>query len=81
MPPCPSCLQFTAKHRSRDSTGRQRFLRGGCRRSFTRASASAFAGSRWPPEVILMAVRWHLAQPLSATSVLVSLAERGSLRS
>jgi transposase, IS6 family len=39
---------------------------------------SVFAGYRWPPEVILTAVRWYLGHPLSATSVMVFLAERGS---
>jgi transposase-like protein len=35
------------------------------------------AGDRWPPEVILTAVRRYLGHPLSATSVMVFLAERG----
>jgi len=48
-----------------------------CRRTFTAHSTSAFSGYRWPPEVILTAVRWYLAHPLSATSVMVFLAERG----
>ena len=30
------------------------------------ASTSAFAGCRWPPEIILTAVRWYLGHPLSA---------------
>ena len=38
---------------------------------------SAFSGYRWPPEVILTAVRWYLGHPLSAPSVMVFLAERG----
>jgi len=38
---------------------------------------SAFSGYRWPPEVILTAVRWDLSHPLSGTSVMVLLAERG----
>jgi transposase-like protein len=40
-------------------------------------SASAFAGYRWPAEVILLAVRWSLSRPLSATRVTELLAERG----
>lgn len=43
-----------------------------CGRDFT----SAFAGYRWPAEVILLAVRWSLSHPLSATSVTELLAER-----
>jgi IS6 family transposase len=39
--------------------------------------ASAFSGYRWPADVILMAVRWYLRHPLSATSVMELLAERG----
>lgn len=60
-----------------DRAERQRFLREGCRRTFTADSATAFAGYRWPAEVILMAVRWYLAHPLSSTSVMVLLAKRG----
>jgi transposase, IS6 family len=36
-----------------------------------------FAGYRWPPEVILTAVRWYLGHPLSPSSVMVFLAEPG----
>jgi transposase-like protein len=61
----------------RDGAGRQRFVCRPCRRTFTAASVSAFAGSRWPPEGILTAVRWSLSHPLSGTSVMVLLAERG----
>ena len=46
-------------------------------RDFTIRSASAFSGYRWPADVILMAVRWYLRHPLSATSVMELLAERG----
>jgi transposase-like protein len=60
-----------------DRAGRQRFLCTSCGRTFTADSTAAFAGYRWPAEVILMAVRWYLAHPLSATSVMVFLAERG----
>ena len=48
-----------------------------CGRDFTLRSASAFSGYRWPADVILMAVRWYLRHPLSATSVMELLAERG----
>jgi transposase-like protein len=37
---------------------------------------SAFAGYRWPPDVILMAVRWYCSLPLSAVQVVRLLAER-----
>jgi len=35
----------------------------------THASSSAFSGYRWPPEVIVTAVRWYLSYPLSARQV------------
>ena len=37
---------------------------------------SAFAGYRWPPDVILTAVRWYASYPLSANHVMQLLAER-----
>ncbi len=36
---------------------------------------SAFSGYRWPPDVILMAVRWYCSLPLSAAQVVRLLAE------
>jgi len=38
---------------------------------------SAFAGYRFPPEVILLAVRWYLRYGLSYRDVAELLAERG----
>ena len=38
---------------------------------------SAFAGYRFPPEVIVLAVRWHLRFGLSYRDVEELLAERG----
>src|SRR4051794_34559481 len=77
MPACPACPASTAIRHGRDRAGRQRFPCKGCGRTFTTDSTAAFAGYRWPADVILMAVRWYLAHPLSATSVMVFLAERG----
>ncbi len=77
MPPCSACERPSTKRHGRDDAGRQRFVCRPCRRTFTAHSTSAFSGYRWPPEVILTAVRWYLAHPLSATSVMVFLAERG----
>src|SRR5687767_14294724 len=77
MTTCPSCAQPATKRHGPDGAGRQRFRCTRCRRSFTGTSGSAFSGYRWPPEVILMAVRWYLSHPLSGTSVMVFLAERG----
>jgi transposase-like protein len=41
------------------------------------APPSAFAGFRFPPEVILLAVRWYLRFGLSYRDVEEMLAERG----
>jgi putative transposase len=48
-----------------------------CRRTFTEHTGSVFSGYRWPADVILTAVRWYLAYPLSSRQVLELLAERG----
>ena len=42
-----------------------------------RAPRSAFAGYRFPPEVITLAVRWYLRFGLSYRDVEELLAERG----
>ena len=42
-----------------------------------RSSRSAFAGFRFPPEVITFAVRWYLRYGLSYRDVEELLAERG----
>jgi transposase-like protein len=39
--------------------------------------AGAFSGHRWPPDVIVTAVRWYLSYPLSGRQVTELLAERG----
>ena len=77
MATCPSCHQPASKRDGRAPAGRQRDAGRLCGRDFTAHSASAFAGYRWPPEVILLAVRWSLSHPLSATRVMAVLAERG----
>jgi transposase-like protein len=77
MPPCPYCHLPASKRDGRDPRGRQRYACHSCGRDFTEDSASAFAGYRWPADVILLAVRWSLSHPLSATSVMELLAERG----
>ena len=40
-------------------------------------NSSAFAGYRFPPEVIMLAVRWYLRYGLSYRDVEELLAERG----
>jgi len=77
MPTCPHCQRLVATRDGHDRHGRQRFACAHCGRDFTIRSTSAFSGYRWPADVILMAVRWYLRHPLSATSVMELLAERG----
>ena len=77
MPPCPSCQQPAIKRNGRDRRGRQKYACCSCRRTFTENTTSAFSGYRWPRDIIVMAVRWYLAYPLSSRQVLELLAERG----
>jgi len=77
MATCPTCHQPASTRDGRDPAGRQRYACRTCGHDFTEHSASAFSGYRWPAEVILLAVRWSLSHPLSATSVVELLAERG----
>jgi transposase, IS6 family len=50
-------------------------MRRRCRRVL--ASRSSFAGFRFPPDVITLAVRWHLRYGLSYRDVVELLAEWG----
>jgi transposase, IS6 family len=59
-----------------DATGRQSYHCRPCHRDFTAHSISIFSAYRWPPDVILMAVRWYCSLPLSAAQVVRLLAER-----
>ena len=53
-------------------------MRSRCsRRPSSPVPSSAFAGFRFPPEVILLAVRWYLRFGLSYRDVEELLAERG----
>jgi putative transposase len=77
MPLCPACQQPATKRNGVDRRSRQKYACGACRRTFTENTVSAFSGYRWPRDVILTAVRWYLAYPLSSRQVLELLAERG----
>jgi transposase-like protein len=77
MPPCPTCQQPASKRNGRDPRGRQKYACRPCGSTFTEDTASAFRGYRWPRDIIVMAVRWYLAYPLSSRQVLELLAERG----
>src|SRR5919204_5483880 len=76
MPLCPMSQQPASKRNGRDPRGRQKYACHRSRRSFTEATTSAFSGYRWPADVILTAVRWYLAYPLSSRQVLELPAER-----
>jgi IS6 family transposase len=76
MSTCPSCQHPATNRDGYDAAGRQRYHCRPCHRDFTAHSASAFSGYRWPPDVILMAVRWYCSLPLSASQVVRLLAER-----
>src|SRR5437899_2034355 len=69
MPLCPACQQPASKRNGLDPHGRQKYACRPCRRTFTEDTASAFSGYRWPRDVIIMAVRWYLAYPLSVKAV------------
>jgi|SRR5579859_367594 len=77
MPPCPACWQPASKRNGLDRHGRQKYVCRPCRHTFTENTASAFSGYRWPRDVIIVAVSWYLAYPLSSQHVLELLAERG----
>lgn len=74
---CPACQQPASKRNGRDRHGRQKYACRPCRHTFTEDTVSAFSGYRWRRDVIIMAVRWYLAYPLSSRQVLELLAERG----
>jgi transposase-like protein len=78
MSTCPSC-QHPATKRDGYTAGRQRYHCRPCQRDFTANSTSAFSGYRWPPDVILMAVRWYCSLPLSAAQVVRLLLDFGQL--
>jgi transposase-like protein len=71
-------LPATCHAPGRPPAGRQqRYACRPCGRDYTATSATAFAGYRWPADVILMAVRWYLSLTVSARQVTWLLAERG----
>jgi transposase-like protein len=77
MPLCPACQQPASKRNGLNRHDRQKYACRPCRRTFTENTLSAFRGYRWPRDVIVLAVRWYLAYPLSSRQVLELLAERG----
>ena len=64
---CPGCGLAAARKNGRDRQGRQLHQCRGCQRRFTARSATPFAGYRFPPDVIALAVRW-LSWPFSPSA-------------
>ena len=76
MSTCPSCHRPATKRDGYAAVGRQRYYCRPCHRDFTALPTSVFSGYRWPPDEILMAVRWYCSLPLSATQIVRLLPER-----
>lgn len=74
---CPRCGSADARKHGRDRQGRQLYRCCGCRRRFTVRTGTPFAGYRFPPDVIALAVRWYLRYRLSYADIAEILAERG----
>src|SRR5229473_2983679 len=77
MPTCPARQHSPAKRDGHTPSGRQRYACRSCRRDFTVQSGSAFSGYRFPPQVILTALRCYFSYGLSAQEVMELLAQRG----
>ena len=65
-----SCQRPASKHDGSDRRRRQQDACAPRGRDFTAASVSAFAGFRWPAEVILTAVCCDPSLPLSSAHVM-----------
>src|SRR5437763_2686451 len=74
---CPDCGAAATRKNGRDRQGRQVHECRDCRRRFTARSATPFAGYRFPPDIIALAVRWYIRYRLSYADVAELLAERG----
>ena len=74
---CPGCGLAATRKNGRDRQGRQLHQCSGCHRRFTARSATPFAGYRFPPDIIALAVRWYVRYRLSYADVAELLAERG----
>ena len=74
---CPGCGSAAMRKDGRDRRGQQRCRCGACPRRFTALTGTPFAGDRFPPEIIALAVRWSLRFRLSDADVAERLAGRG----
>ena len=66
---CNRCAGERLFKAGRDRAGRQVWRCAACGRRRTERSGSAFSGSRFPQEVIALAVRWYLRYRLSYCEV------------
>ena len=74
---CQRCQGERFTKEGRDREGRPVYRCSSCRRRRAEQSTSAFAGYRFPPGVIALAVRWYLRFRLPYADVAELLAERG----
>jgi transposase-like protein len=74
---CPGCGSAATRKDGRDRRGQQRFRCGACLCRFAALTGTPFAGYRFPPDIIALAVRWYLRFRLSYADVAELLAERG----
>lgn len=73
---CRQCQGERFTKEGCDRQGRQVYRCTACRRRRTERSASAFAGYRFAPDIIALAVRWYLRYRLSYADLAELLAER-----
>ena len=66
---CPVCGAAATRQDGYDRRGGQRFRCSECRCRFTATTGTPFAGYRFPPDVIALAVRWYLRYVRRASCV------------
>ena len=74
---CPDCGPAVTRKNGRDRRGQQIHQCCRCRRRFTALTGTPFAGYRFSPDIIALAVRWYRRYRLSYADVAELLAERG----
>ena len=77
MRSCPRCSSSELTRDGRDKRGRVVYACAGCGRHATSESASLVSGHRFPPDVILLAVRYYLQLGTAAERIAGILADRG----
>jgi transposase-like protein len=74
---CQRCQSERFSKEGHDWQGRHVYRCQGCKGRRTEHSTSAFAGYRFPPDIIALAVAWYLRYRLSYADLAELLAERG----